>query len=316
MRVYVLGRVGQIIPVLFLASIATWSIVYLLPGSPASAIAGEGATPAQIAVIKRSLGLDSPIYVQYVIWLRDVVLHGNLGKSIIYGEPVGHLVLSRIPATLQLAIAAMIVGVALAIPLGVAAALRPGSIVDRVVRAYESLGIAVPTFWLGVLLVLGLSVWLKVLPSVSAYVPFWSNPGLAAKNLLLPAVTIGINVAAVLARFVTAAMFEVLSKDFIRTARGKGVAESRVIRVHALRNAMLPIVTVIGVQLASYLGGTLVTEVVFNYPGLGRLLYQAVLDRDYPTIQGALLVITLVFVLVNLIVDVAYAFINPQVRLR
>jgi peptide/nickel transport system permease protein len=313
MRQYILIRLLQLIPVLLLASIAIWALVYLLPGDPALSILGQNAEPAQVAALRRQLGLDEPIPVQYVQWLGRIV-HGDLGMSYQSGLPVTTLIGPRAVASLQLGVLAFLFSILVGVPLGVVAAARPGGWVARLVSTYNSLTLALPSYWLGILLILCFGVWLKVLPTASAYVPIWTDPGAAIQMSILPILNLGLYVSGIIARFVRSAMTDVLGLDYIRTARAKGVVEPAVVWRHGLRNALLPTVTVLGLQFGAFIGGAVVTEGVFNYPGMGQLVLSSVLNRDYPTVQATILLIVLAFTVVNLAVDIVYAFLDPRVH--
>lgn len=310
---YILRRVMQMLPVLLIASLGIWGMIYAVPGSPVGAIVGEDATPEQIRAVTARLGLDKPVIEQYWLWLRSAT-HGDLGQSIQSREPVLGLIAQRIPATVQLALAATVVGLLLGAPVAIASALFQGSWLDRALSGWSALAMGVPTFWLGILLILLFAVNLHWLPSASAYVPFWESPVRALQNILLPAVTLGVYVSGIFARFLRAALLGELKADYVRTARSKGLRERDVVARHVLRNALLPFVTVVGLMLASFIGGTVVTEAVFTYPGLGRLLIQAIGTRDYPLIQGCILFILVIYVAINLMVDVLYAYIDPRIE--
>lgn len=313
MRQYILLRMAQLIPALFLASIAIWALIYLLPGDPAIVILGPNATPEQVAAVRAQLGLDQPALVQYISWLGRV-LHGDFGISYQTGLPVLELMGSRVAATLQLGTLAFAVSMLVGVTLGVVAAARPTSIAARLIGGYNSLTLAVPSFWLGLLLILLFGVWLKVLPPASAYVPLWQDPLGALRLSILPIVTLASYTSGIVARFVRAAMDDVLNADYVRTARAKGVVEARVVWRHALRNALLPTVTVLGLQFGAFIGGAVVTEGVFNYPGMGTLILNSVLSRDYTTLQASILMIVASFTLVNLAVDLLYAFLDPRIQ--
>ncbi len=240
--------------------------------------------------------------------------HGNFGASIQSHQPVFGLIVQRIPATVQLGIAAILVGLLLGVPVAVMSALAPGSWLDRALSGWSAMALGVPTFWLGILLILLFAVELHWLPSASAYVPFWQSPVLAVKNLLMPALTLGIYVSGIFARFLRASLLGELKADYVRTARSKGLRERDVVGRHVLRNAMLPFVTIVGLMMASFIGGTVVTEAVFTYPGLGRLLIQAIGTRDYPLIQGCIIFVLVIYMLINLTVDVLYAYIDPRIE--
>ena len=291
---YILRRLAQMLPVLLLASVGVWGMVYAVPGGPAGMILGENATPLQIAALHRELGLDQPILTQYWIWLSGA-LTGNMGRSIFSHQPVASLIAERLPATLQLGLCSILVGLALGMPVAIISAIRPGSWIDRVLSGWSALALGVPTFWLGILLILLFAVDLRLLPSASAHVPFFQDPLGMLRNILLPALTLGTYVSGIFARFLRASLLEQLSADYVRTARSKGLPEREVIGSHALRNALLPFVTVVGLMTANFIGGAVVTEAVFTYPGLGRLLVQAISTRDYPLIQGCIVVIMVIY---------------------
>ncbi|PYM60726.1 MAG: ABC transporter permease [Candidatus Rokuibacteriota bacterium] len=309
---YVVWRLAQLVPVLFLASIAVWLMIYLIPGDPAIALLGGDATPEQLARARVLMGLDQPLPVQYALWLGRVV-RGDLGVSYLNGLPVRAMLAQRIPVTAQLTVASLVVALLIAGPLGMAAAVRPRSWIARGITGYNALAMAVPTFWLGILLVLFFGVRLKWLPT-SGFAPFWDEPGRALRFLILPAFTLGAYVSAVLARFVRAALLETLFQDYVRTARAKGVREGAVVWVHALRNALIPVVTVVGLQFGAFMGGAVITEAIFDYPGLGRMLLQAILTRDYTVVQGTILFVVLAFVVINLLTDLVYALLDPRIR--
>jgi peptide/nickel transport system permease protein len=309
---YIVRRLLQLLPVLLLASLGIWGMIYAVPGNPVASIVGENANAEQIREVTERLGLDRPILVQYWSWLTSV-LQGDLGASLHSRDPVLHLIMQRVPATIQLAIAATIVGLVLGIPVAIASAIAPNSWLDRALSGWSALALGVPTFWLGILLILLFAVELRWLPSASAYVPFFESPWQATKNILMPALTLGIYVSGIFARFLRASLLSELKSDYVRTARSKGLRERDVIAKHVLRNALLPFVTIVGLMMANFIGGTVVTEAVFTYPGLGRLLIQAISSRDYPLIQGCILFILCVYILINVLVDVLYAYIDPRI---
>lgn len=306
-------RVAQLAPVLLLASLGIWAMIYAVPGGPVGVIVGENATPERIEAVTRELGLDRPVLVQYADWLWRA-LNGDLGASVYSREPVLKLIGERLPATLQLAVASTIVALALGIPVAVASALYPNSWLDRVLSGWSALALGVPTFWLGILLILLFAVELRWLPSASGYVPFWQNPLGALRNVALPALTLGIYVSGILARFLRASLVSELGSDYVRTARSKGLRERQVVGSHVMRNALLPFVTIVGLMMANFIGGAVVTEAVFNYPGLGRLLITAIGNRDYPLIQGCILIILVIYMAINLGVDILYAYIDPRIE--
>ena len=310
---FVLRRFGQLVPVLLLASIGIWAMIFAVPGGPIGMLVGENATPETIAAAEKQFGLDRPAVVQYLDWLWNA-LQGNLGMSIHGREPVLHLIGQRLPATLQLAFAATIVSLVIGIPVAILSALKPNSWLDRVLSAWSALALGVPTFWLGILLILLFAVEMHWLPSASAYVPIWEDPVQAIRNLALPALTLGVYVSGILARFLRASLVGELRADYVRTARSKGLPERQVVGTHIMRNALLPFVTIVGLMMANFIGGAVVTEAVFTYPGLGRLLIQAISTRDYPLIQGCIVVILVLYIGINMAVDVLYAYIDPRIE--
>ena len=312
---YIIRRLVQLIPVLFLASIGIWAMVYAVPGSPIGAIVGENATQEQIADAMQRLGLDRPLHEQYLSWLRGALV-GDFGQSIQSREPVLGLIMDRIPATLQLGLFAILFGLVLGVPVAIISALFPNSWIDRVLSAWSALALGVPTFWLGILLILLFGVQLRWLPAVSTYVPFFQDPLGALKNIVLPSLTLGTYVSGIFARFLRASLLGELKADYVRTARSKGLPERDVVGRHVMRNALLPFVTIVGLMLAAFVGGAVVTEAVFTYPGIGRLLIQAIAVRDYPLIQGCILFVLVIYVLMNVLVDVLYAYIDPRIEYR
>jgi peptide/nickel transport system permease protein len=310
---YILRRILQLLPVLLIASALVWAMIYAVPGDPVAVLLGENATPEQVAAAQQRLGLDQPVVLQYLAWLKSAVT-GDLGLSIHSREPVLHLIAQRLPATFQLAAAATLVALGLGVPVALVSALVPGSWIDRALSGWSALALGVPTFWLGILLILLFAVELHWLPSASGYVPFWQSPLDMLRNIALPALTLGLYVSGIFARFLRASLVGELHADYVRTARAKGLPERVVIGRHVLGNALLPFVTIIGLMMASFIGGAVVTEAVFTYPGLGRLLIQAISTRDYPLIQGCILVILVIYIAINVIVDVLYAYIDPRIE--
>ncbi|WP_186417515.1 ABC transporter permease [Bosea sp. CS1GBMeth4] len=315
MTAYALRRLAQMLPVLLIASFAIFAMVYAVPGGPVAVIVGENASPEEIAEVSRRLGFDRPMLVQYVDWLGRAAT-GDFGLSLHSRQPVAHLIGERLPATLQLALCAILIALAIGIPVAVASAVRPRSWLDRVLSGWSALALGVPTFWLGILLILLFAVELRLLPSASRYVPLWAAPLEALRSLALPALTLGVYVSGVLGRFLRASLIGEARADYVRTARAKGVPERRIVGLHIMRNALLPFVTIVGLMMANFIGGAVVTEAVFTYPGLGRLLIQAITTRDYPLIQGCILVILIAYMLINLAVDMLYAWIDPRIEYR
>ena len=309
---YTLRRAGSTALVMLLVSLMVFLLLYLAPGDPASMLAGDNATPEQIASLRASLGLNDSGLVQFMRWLSQA-LQGNLGVSIYSNESVLHLMAQRTEATLSLALATMAIAVPLAIALGVTAAHRAGTLTDRVLMLLSVVGFSVPAFVVGYFLVWVFAMKLGWLP-VQGYVPIGEDLAAWARHLVLPAVTLGLTYTALIARITRATMIEVLAEDFVRTARAKGVPMLRILLRHALRNAGVPIVTVIGIGVALLIGGVVVTETVFNIPGVGRLVVDAISRRDYPVIQGVILVSSGIYVLLNLATDLSYTLIDPRIR--
>jgi len=311
---YVLRRFAELVPVLFLASIFIWALIYAVPGNPVVATAGLDASPEQIANAMARLGLDRPLHEQYLKWLGNI-LRFDLGVSAANGLPILDQILTRLPATVQLATMTIAIAILIGVPLGLVSALAPGSVADRVIAAYQALTLALPTFWVGMLLILLFSIQTHLLPSISSYYPFFDDPWRAFTNTLMPALSMALYFSSVLSRFVASSVSIVLEMDYILFARSKGVPEKNVIVRHALHNSAIPVITVLGLQLGGLLGGSIVIEVVFNYPGIGRMLYAAVSVRDYPVVQVTVLLAVVGFLLVNFIVDILYAAADPRVRL-
>jgi peptide/nickel transport system permease protein len=313
MVAYLLRRAGQLLVTLLLTSIAVFAIIYAVPGGPELTIAGPNATPEQLESVRERLGLDQPVPVQYLKWLMAAV-RGDLGHSLASQVPVTELLGQRFPATVQLICFTLIIGLILALPVGVYAAMRPNGIVARVASVAQIVLLATPSFWLGILFIWIFGLRLGWFATYSDFVPFPQDPLAAVKSSALPALTLGLFMAAVLIRFVRSAVSDALREPFILAVRAKGIPEWRVVTRHAFRNALLPIVTVVGLQLGAFVGGTVVTESIFNYPGLGRLVFTSVVARDYPVVQGSLLLVVMCFVVINMVVDLLYAVLDPRVR--
>jgi peptide/nickel transport system permease protein len=313
MTAYILRRLVMLVPVLIVVGVVVFGLVHLTPGDPAAVILGDRATPEDIARLRDQLGLNDPLPVQFVRWFSDV-LRLDFGESIFLGEPVTQALLDRVQPTVLLTLYALSIQVLIGIPAGVLAAVRYNSPLDRALTVMAISGSAIPTFFLGILLILIFSVRLRWLPS-GGYVPFSEDPAAHFKGMLLPAFALGFSAAGLLARLVRSSMLDVLREDYVRTAFAKGLPEQLVIVRHALRNALIPALTVIGISIGALLGGAVVTETVFTIPGMGRLVVQSIARRDYPVIQGAIIAIAMTYVLVNLVVDVLYVYIDPRVRL-
>lgn len=313
MTTYVVRRILQLIPVLFVTSFAIFLLLHAVPGDPASIYAGQDATPEQIDAVRRAMGLDRPLLVQFGIWL-GAVLSGDLGSSSITGYDVADLLAATLPASLELAVLALLVGIVLGISAGVLAARYRDSIVDWLVTSYSTVALAVPNFWLGILLVLAFSVSLRWFPT-SGRVPLLEDPGRALLFLALPTITLGVRISGVLARFTRSSLLEVLPEDFVRTARSKGLGEGYILFHHAFRVALIPIVTVIGAEFGRLVSGVVIVEAIFAWPGVGRLLLQSIGSRDYVVVQSSLLILITIFIVINLIVDLLYVVLNPRIRL-
>jgi peptide/nickel transport system permease protein len=312
MLTFIAKRIMATIPVMGMVAVIVFAILHLTPGDPATIIAGDFATTEQLEQIRQHMGLDKPIYIQFVRWLGQV-LRGDLGVSLIDGVPVVKIIADRIGPTLALGTSTIIFSVIIAIVLGVIAAWRQGTPLDRAVMAFSVLGFSLPVFVTGYLLIWFFSIQLGWLP-VQGYKPLAAGFWPFAQRLVLPTLALSTIYVALIARITRSSIIEVMGEDYIRTARAKGLKESAVLMQHALRNAAVPIVTIIGIGIAMLIGGGVVTESVFNLPGLGRLVVQAVLARDYPVIQGLILLFSFIYVLINLVVDVLYTVFDPRIR--
>ncbi len=310
---FVLYRPIQFLPVLFGISVVTFVLVRLIPGDPARVLLGARATPTAIANIRRQYGLDEPMWLQYFYFVKNL-LNGEMGKSILYKIDVLKLIMTRIEPTLVLVVTSVALSVLIAVPMAALAARNHGRFADHAVRVISTAGIGFPPFWLGLMLIQVFAVGTGWFPA-SGYggpdTPFLER----LHHLVLPAVALGVVNSALITRFTRAAMLDVLGEDYVRTARAKGANERRVILKHALKNALIPIITVIGLSVAMLVAGAVVTETVFGLPGVGNLVVSAVLRRDYPVIQGTLLVVAAIYVLINFIVDMLYILVDPRVRL-
>ena len=310
----VLRRLLATIPVLLLVSGGVFMLIHLTPGDPIDAMMAESVDATVKETLRRELGLDRPLYLQYVSWMGRV-LQGDLGRSIRNREPVIENVGRRIRPSLQLAALAMTISLVIAVPVGVLSAARRNGPVDRAGTTFALFGICMPNFLLALLLIFLFGVTLRWLP-ISGYVDPLEDPWDGLRSLMLPAVTLGLALAAVVTRTLRASMLEALAEDYVRTARAKGLSESAVIRGHVLKNALIPVVTVLGLQLGTLIGGAVITEYVFALPGVGRLVVDAVFARDYPLVQGVVLLIAAGFILSNLAVDLLYGWIDPRIRPR
>jgi peptide/nickel transport system permease protein len=309
---FILRRAAAAIPVMAMVAVIVFAILRLTPGDPAAIIAGDAATPEQLAQIRQAMGLDQPVYKQFFIWIGQL-LQGNLGVSLLSNTTVSGMIADRVGPSLALALATITLSVLLALPLGIVAAWRQGKLLDRLVMALSVTGFSFPVFVTGYLLILIFSIKLGWFP-VQGYKPLAEGIAPFARSLTLPTIALSSIYIALIARITRTSIIEVMGEDYIRTARAKGRREIGVLLGHALRNAAVPIVTIIGIGVALLIGGVVVTESVFNLPGLGRLVVEAVLSRDYPVIQALILLFAFVYVIINLIVDVLYTVFDPRIR--
>jgi peptide/nickel transport system permease protein len=312
MFAYALRRILATIPVMAVVALFVFSLLYISPGDPAAVIAGDQATPADVERIRASLGLDRPYLIRFGEWVWHIV-RGDLGTSIFTNLPVSTMIAQRIEPTLSLMVITLILAISIAVPMGVVAAWKSGTWIDRAVMGFAVLGFSVPVFVVGYLLAYVFALELDWLP-VQGYTPFARGVWPWFQNLILPAIALGGVYIALIARITRATMLEVLQQDYIRTARAKGVGQPGILFLHALKNAAVPIVTVIGIGVALLIGGAVVTESVFAIPGLGRLTVDAILRRDYPVIQGVILLFSFTYVLVNLLIDLLYTLFDPRIR--
>jgi peptide/nickel transport system permease protein len=312
MRQYLVRRIMQFLPVLVIVTIVVFLMVRMIPGDPAAVLLGPQATPEQVARLRARMGLERPLWTQYSIWISRI-LRGDFGESYINDFPVSTLIAQKFPATLELTVAALAISALIFLPLGLVGALRSRHWLGSLVTGYTSLAMAVPNFWLGILLVLVLALKLRVLPP-SGYVSVTEAPLTGLKFLLMPAFTLGAYISAVLARFLKSSVLEHLHEDYVRTAHSKGVSRRGVVWHHVLRNALIPIVTVFGIQFGGLMGGAVVTEAIFNWPGLGRLLVQSILTRDYGVVQALILLGVTFYLIINLCTDLLYGMIDPRIR--
>ena len=332
MRGYAIRRSLTVIPVLIGVSVLVFSFVHLIPGDPAVTMLGERATPQKVAEVRARLGLDRPIHEQYLLYIGKAI-RGDLGVSIVRGDPVFTDILHRFPATVELAVAAIVIAILFGIPIGIVSAVWRKSLIDSLSRVLALTGVSMPIFWLGVMLAWVFAVELHWLPtgarldSAADYEPMthfvlidavlqrnWAMIPDALRHLVLPAVALATIPLAVIARMMRASMLEVLSRDYIRTADAKGLSRAAVVLRHGLRNALLPVLTVVGLQVGSLLAGAILTETIFSWPGIGRWVYESIESRDYPIVQGASLFIGVVVVVVNLLTDLLYAAVDPRIK--
>lgn len=311
MTKYIIKRIFQLIPVLLGVSVAVFLMIYLIPGNAAEVIAGPMATPEEIHNISVKLGLDQPPHLQYLKYMGGVI-KGDLGYSYQTGQSVVEAISTRYVNTFSLALFSAIVAMIIGVGTGIVSAAKRNSIFDRISMAISTFGISAPSFWIGLLLIIIFSVKLKLLPIAVLNGKMWTKEGF--KSVILPAITLGFSSAAMTSRMTRSSMLEIIYQDYIQTARAKGVKEKLVILKHALKNALIPIITIVGLNFGNLLGGAVVVESVFAINGIGRLMVQAIAARDFPMVQGSVLVVAITFVLVNLIVDILYAAIDPRIQ--
>ncbi len=313
MLLFIVKRFLTAIPTLIIVTLMVFGIQRLLPGDPALIIAGEQRDPEVIAFIRERYRLDDPVPIQYVAWLGQV-LRGDLGQSIRTNQPVTQLIWQKLPVTVELALLSMLVALLIAIPVGILSAVRKNTAVDYIGTFFALSGLSLPNFWLGIMLILLFSVQWQLLPA-SGYVEFSSDPLGNLQRMIMPAFVLGTGLAAVLMRQLRSSMLDVLKQDYVRTAQAKGLLKRRVVLRHALRNALIPVITIFGLQMGALLSGAVLTEQVFTIPGFGKLVVDAVFNRDYAVVQGVVLFTSAAYIFINLLVDVAYALVNPRIQI-
>jgi peptide/nickel transport system permease protein len=310
---FLIRRLLLTLPILFIVSVVCFSLINLIPGDPATVILGPEASEQAKEQMREQLGLNKPIVVQYVDWLGGV-LHGDLGESLVDGTPVSQLILQRLPVTLELALGTFLVSLTIAVVAGILSASKKGTWVDYVSTGFALGGISIPHFWLGMMFIIIFAVNLGWLPA-SGYVPFFEDPAANIAVMILPVLATGLRESAELMRMLRSSLLEELGSDYVRTAFSKGLSRRVVVIRHAVRNALIPFVTASGLQIAALLGGLVVTEQVFQLPGVGRLIVESILERDYTVVQGAVLTVTVIVILINVLVDLLYAVIDPRIAL-
>lgn len=309
---YILQRIVQLVPVLLVVSTLVFVIFHVIPGDAAEVRLGNYADTETINALRKSLGLDRPLYVQYADWLGKA-LRGDLGRSSINQQPVASLVLEKFPATLELAVLGLFLSLAISVPIAVIAALRRGSWVDHIGRVLAMVGYCMPRYWLAILLILALAVRVRWFPP-AGFTPFTADPLANLRYAALPTLSLAATLAAVQMRFLRSSLLDVVAQDYVRTAYAKGLRQRAVVVRHALKNALIPFVTVVGLQFANLLGGLVVVEQIFSWPGVGWLMIQSITQRDYAVVQGAVMLMAIGFVVVNLLVDILYAYLDPRIH--
>jgi peptide/nickel transport system permease protein len=310
---YILRRLLQSIPVIFFSTFLVFLVIHLIPGDAAVVLAGPNATAEALTAVRKEMGLDQPLLVQYFVWVGHL-LQGDLGRSTLSGQPIVKLLQARAPATIELTLTAMLISMLIAVPLGIVSATHVRGRLEWLISTIQSLWLAIPNFWAGILAIIFFSLILRWLPP-GGRVADGNDLGGSIKSLILPATTLSLYLAAGLSRFIKFNLLEVFFDDFVRTARAKGLSNAAVMYRHALRNAMLPVITILGVQFASLLGGTVIIESVFSWPGVGGLMLDGISNRDYAVVQGGLLLLVLLFIFINLLVDLTYALVDPRIRI-
>ncbi len=312
MGAYILKRLLQLIPTMLIPSVMVFMLIFFSPGDPASLMLGPDATMEQIAQLRTQMGYDQPVAVQMGRWFSNL-LKGDLGESIFLNQPVGQAIGEHLGVTMALTIFAMVIASSIGVTLGVVSAVNRGKPLDQAAMIFSVFGVSIPEFWLALNLILVFSVYHQIFP-IGGYVPFFQDPAGCIKTLFLPAVSLGITQAAFIARMVRSSVLEILDAEYVRTAMAKGLLYRKVVMKHVMKNAMVPTVTVVGMTFSVLLGGAIAIEMVFNLPGIGRLLMNAVLRRDYPLIQGIVLFIAAAYIVINLLVDLIYVYIDPRIE--
>jgi peptide/nickel transport system permease protein len=308
---FVAARLFGTIPVVVILSIGVFLMLHLTPGDPVQIMLGQDADPQSIAALRQELGLDQPLPIQYLRWAGNV-LHGDLGRSIRTHEPVTDAIISRLPVTIELSLISLLISLAIGLPAGIVAAIRRNSSVDLASTGVALIGVSLPSFFLGILLILLFAQWLRWVPP-SGYTPLLQDPAMNLKQMFMPAVALGAALAGIVARLMRSSLLEVLEADYMRTARAKGLSEQGTVLGHGLKNALLPVVTVVGLQVGALLGGAILIETIFALPGVGRLAVDSIFARDFPIVQGVVLFLALVRVLSNLVADLLYGRLDPRI---
>jgi len=311
---YIVRRIISALPVLLLVSIMVFLLIHLIPGDPVIAMLGEDATPEMIKALNEELGFDRPLYQQYISWLFRT-LQGDLGRSIHNKEPVVKSLMLRLPVTIELTLLAFFVAILISLPIAIAGAIRQNSWIDMIGSAIASAGVAMPSFWLGILLIYLFAAYLRILPA-SGYIPIQESPFQNIRHMVLPTLTLGMWLSASVMRLVRSGMIEVLRQPYIRTARAKGLPNKIVLIRHALKNAVIPVVTILGMQLGRLMGGAVVTETIFALPGIGQLAVTSIYSRDFPPVQAIVMVMAVAMLLSSIIVDILYSFLDPRIRYK